>query len=111
MSNHQLKKLESVARHGFLTQAGFIPPAGWQDEVIADIRRRAHAEKFAGNLKSLPLLPLRLVWRLAAVSVTVAVLVCLTLYLAVPESAVNDNLTNEVAVDNFDNYLQIAARL
>jgi hypothetical protein len=111
MNNKQIDKLESLAREGFLTANKFTPRTGWQDEIIADIRRRGHAGKFNKRLPAQILLQPRLVWRFAAASLAVATLICLTLYLAVPDSTANDYQVSEVSFDNFDNYIEAVAQL
>ena len=109
MKNNKIKKLESLARDGFLARAEFVPGTGWENEVIADIKRRHLAEKF--NNGNPQLLQPKLVWRFAATSLTVAVLICLTLYLVLPTANSNDSQTNELTFDNFDTYIETIAQL
>ena len=107
MKNDKINSLESLAREGFLAKDKFVPSPAWQNEVISDIKRREHAGKFNKNIQPQPLLQPRLVWRFAAASLTVATLICVTLYLAFPDTDSNDYQTNEVTFDNFDNYIEI----
>jgi len=111
MKNNKINKLESLAREGFLSKNKFVPPTEWQDEVIADIKRRTHAEKFNKKIQPQSLLQARLVWRFAAASLTIAILMCITLYLAAPKSESNDYQIDEISFDNFDNYIQEIAQL
>lgn len=106
MKNDKISKLESLAREGFLSENNFIPPKGWQNEVIADIHRRKPAEKQAQSL-----FQTRLVWRFAVASFAVAALICITLYLTLPDNGANDYQANEVSFDNFDNYIELIAQL
>lgn len=110
MKNDKITRLESLAREGFLAKDQFIPPAGWQNEVISDIKRRDHASKFNKNTQTQSLLQPRLVWRFAAASLTIAILMCITLYLAFPDANSNDYQIDEVSFDNFDNYIEIIAQ-
>ena len=110
MKNNKINSLELLAREGFLDKNRFIPPAEWQNKVISDIKRRKQAGKFK-NIQPQSLLQPRLVWRFAAASLAIAILTCLTLYLAVPDTASNDYQTNEVSFDNFDNYIEVIAQL
>lgn len=110
MKNNKIKKLESLARDGFLAKTEFIPAAGWQNEVVADIKRRRLTEKF-NNREIQPMLQPGLFWRFAATSLTAAMLICLALYLTLPAAASNDSQTNEVAFDNFDTYIETVTQL
>jgi anti-sigma-K factor RskA len=107
MKNNQINKLESLAREGFLSENKIAPSAEWQNEVIADIKRRKHAGKFNKKIQPQSLLQPRLVWRFAAASLAVAIVICFSLYLALPDTASNDYQTDEVSFDNFDNYIEI----
>ena len=111
MKNEQIRKLESLAREGFLSANEFTPQNGWQNKVIADIKRREHAGKFNRNIQPQILLQPRLVWRFAAASLAAAILLCLTLYLALPDTNTNDYQISEVSFDNFDNYIEVIAQL
>jgi len=110
MNNKQVNKLESLAREGFLSANKFTPRTKWQNEVIADIQQRGHAGKFNNNSQLQVLLQPRLVWRFAAASLTIATLICLTLYLTLPDTTVNDYQVNEVSFDNFDNYIEVISQ-
>ena len=107
MKNDKINRLESLAGEGFLAKDQFVPSPEWQNEVISDIKRREHAGKFNKKIQPQSLLQARLVWRFAAASLTVATLICITLYLAVPDTDSNDYQTDEVSFDNFDNYIEI----
>ncbi len=113
MKNKRISKLESIAREGFLAANDFTPQDGWQNKVIADIKRREHAEELTGNSQAQVLFQPRLVWRFAAASLIVATLICLTLYLSLPENNINinDYQISEVSFDNFDNYVEVVAQL
>lgn len=108
MKNDKINKLESLARQEFLSENKFVPPAEWQNNIIADIKRREHAGKF--NRQAQPLMQPRLVWRFAVASLTVAIL-CFTFYLTLADSDSNDYQTDEVSFDNFDNYIEVIAQL
>jgi type IV secretory pathway component VirB8 len=107
MKNDKINRLESLASEGFLAKNQFVPSPEWQNKVISDIKRREHAGKFNKKIQQQSLLQPRLVWRFAAASITVATLICITLYLAVPNTDSNDYQTDEVSFDNFDNYIEI----
>jgi hypothetical protein len=112
MINERVSKLEALAREGFLSAGNFTPLKGWQDEVIADIKRRKHAEKFNRSLLTRVLFQPRLVWRFAVASLAVSILICLTLYLALPDAnSTNDSQISEVSFDNYDNYIEVIAQL
>lgn len=111
MKNNQINKLESLAREGFRSKNKFIPSKEWQNEVIADIKRREHSGIFNKTLQPQTLFQTRLLWRFAAVSLTIAILMCITLYLAVPDTNSNDYQIDEVSFDNFDNYVEVIAQL
>lgn len=111
MKNNQVSKLESLAREGFQYKNKVVPSLEWQNEVIADIKRREHAGKFNNILQAQTLFQTRLLWRFAAASLTIAILMCITLYLAVPDTNSNDYQVDEVSFDNFDNYIEVIAQL
>lgn len=110
MRNNKINKLELLAREGFQAEGEFIPQPGWQDEVIADIKRREHAGKFHNVLQPQSLFQPRLLWRFAAASLTIAILMGITLYLAVPDNS-NDYQVDEISFDNYDNYIEVIAQL
>lgn len=113
MKNERVSKLEAIAREGFLAAGKYNPKSGWQDKVVADIIRREYAGEFNENLEPQILLQPRLAWRFAAASLAAAVLICLTLYLALPDTSVNTNdyQLSEVSFDNYDNYIEVVAQL
>jgi type IV secretory pathway component VirB8 len=111
MKNNKIDCLESLVKKEFHTKTEFAPPSGWQNEVIADIKRRDHAKKFNTATKLQALLQPRLVWRFAAASVTLATLICIALYLTVPDNNSNDYQITEASFDNFDNYIEMIAQL
>jgi len=115
MKNERVSKLESLAREGFLSAGDFSPRKGWQDEVIADIKRHGHPEKFNNGLLPRVLFQPSLVWRFALASLAVSILICLSLYLTLPAPDTNANSNDyqisEVSFDNFDNYIEVIAQL
>ena len=110
MKNNKVNKLELFAREGFQAGSEFIPQPGWQEKVIADIKRREHAGKFNNALQPQSLFQPRLLWRFAAASLTIAILLGITLYLAVPDNS-NDSQIDEISFDNYDNYIEVIAQL
>ena len=110
MKNNKINKLELIAHAGFQSKDKFTPQPGWQDEVIADIKRREHTGKFNNALQPQSLLQPRLLWRFAAVSLTIAILMGITLYLAVPDNS-NEYQVDDFSFDNYDNYIEVIAQL
>jgi len=107
MKKNHINKLESIARKGFLSKNNFTPIEKWQNEVIADIKRRGNSEKINKNIQSPYLFQPLLVWRLALASLAIAIVICFSLYLTLPESNSNEYQLTEVSFDNFDNYIEI----
>jgi len=104
MKNDKINNLESLARQEFLSENKFIPPLKWENNIIADIKRRERTGKF--NIQAQALLQTILIWRFAVASLSLAV-ICFTLYLTLIGNTSNDYQTNEVLFDNFDNYIEM----
>ena len=111
-NNNKTDKLEILAREGF--QAAKAPelPDNWQATVIASIKQRRRKKVERETTLQL-LLPLRLSWRFAAAAVIFAAVLCLALYVSIPETSSIETFytLNETSVDYYDNYVEIAARL
>ena len=111
-NDNRIDKLEGLAREGFQTTAPPKLPDNWQAAVIANIKKCKNRKVESETTLQL-LLPLRLSWRFAAAAVILATIMCMALYMSVPETNGNETFynLNEASVDYYDNYVEIAARI
>ncbi|MDD5599181.1 MAG: hypothetical protein PHV82_14640 [Victivallaceae bacterium] len=110
MKKQEIDRLEESMRKAFCSGAEFIPPQNWRELVMVNVRRNWYAKPRI-QPEDQTVLPLRLMWRLSAALVIVAVLVCITLYISFPAQTATAELVNNIPYDSFDKYIITVAQL